>query len=310
MSERLEYEHLLRDAGARHPHVVVLDAGLATSMRTHLFRAAYPHRYFNLGIAEQNAVRVASGLARRGLVPMLHTFSNFVARRAHDQVALSMTWPRCNVKLIAGSCGLFDGRNGPSHMAIDDLASMSALPGMFVAEPGDSEQTRALLAQILELDGPAYFRLRRNDVPNLIPAADAARGTLLLRAVQAPRCTLVSCGTMLEETLSAQRILESRGMAVDLAHIAILQPLDAGPVLLSARRSGRIVTVENHVATGGFGDAVSRVVGPIGIPHLRLALPAEFIPAGLPSWQLDYCGLDAPAIAERVARFIREGADV
>ncbi|HET8796208.1 MAG TPA: transketolase C-terminal domain-containing protein [Thermoanaerobaculia bacterium] len=297
------YEALLRDAGEQRPRVLVLDAGLATSMRTHLFRAAFPHRYFNLGIAEQNAVGVASGLARRGFVPLLHTFANFVTRRAHDQVALSVAWPRCNVKLIAGSCGLFDGRNGPSHMAIDDLAAMSALPNMMVVEPGDAEQTRALLSLVLDHDGPAYFRLRRNDVPRLIHTEDAARGTLLLRAAEQPRCTLVACGTMLEETLAAHRILASRGVQADLLHVAILQPLDAQPILESVQRSGRIVTVENHVTTGGFGDAIARAIGERGIPHLRLGLPHEFIPAGLPAWQLTYCGLDAAAVAARVTRF-------
>jgi transketolase len=303
VSDGFAYEVLLRDAGEQRPGLLVLDAGLATSMRTHLFRAAFPHRYFNLGIAEQNAVGVASGLARRGFVPLLHTFANFVTRRAHDQVALSVAWPRCNVKLIAGSCGVFDGRNGPSHMAIDDLAAMSALPNMMVVEPGDAEQTRALLSLVLDHDGPAYFRLRRNDVPRLIDAEDAARGTLLLRAAEQPRCTLVACGTMLEETLAAHRILGSRGVSVDLLHVAILQPLDAQPILESVRRSGRIVTVENHVTTGGFGDAISRAIGESGVPHLRLGLPHEFIPAGLPAWQLAYCELDAAAVAARVARF-------
>ena len=308
MSDGLMYEVLLRDAGEQRPRVLVLDAGLATSMRTHLFRAAFPHRYFNLGIAEQNAVGVASGLARRGFVPLLHTFANFITRRAHDQVALSVAWPRCNVKLIAGSCGVFDGRNGPSHMAVDDLAAMSALPGMMVVEPGDAEQTRALLSLVLEHDGPAYLRLRRNDVPRLIDADDAARGTLLLRRVDAPRCTLVACGTMLEETLAAHRILTSRGIAADLLHVTILQPLDAEPILESVRCSGRVVTVENHVTTGGFGDAISRVIGATGVPHLRLGLPHEFIPAGLPAWQLTYCGLDAAAVATSVTRFSTYGA--
>lgn len=308
MSDAFAYEVLLRDAGEQRARMLVLDAGLGTSMRTHLFRAAFPHRYFNLGIAEQNAVGVASGLARRGFVPVLHTFSNFVARRAHDQVALSVAWPRCNVKLIAGSCGLFDGRNGPSHMAIDDLAVMSALPGMMVLEPGDAEQTRALFSLVLDRDGPAYFRLRRNDVPRLVAAEDAARGTLLVHEADSPRCTLVACGTMLEETLAAHRILTARGVAVDLLHVSILQPLDAEPIAASAARSGRIVTVENHVITGGFGDAISRAVGPSGVRHLRLGLPHEFIPAGLPAWQLTYCGLDAAAVATRVARFIHEGA--
>jgi transketolase len=308
VSDAFAYEELLRDAGELRPRTLVLDAGLATSMRTHLFRSAFPHRYFNLGIAEQNAVGVASGLARRGFVPMLHTFANFVTRRAHDQVALSVAWPRCNVKLIAGSCGVFDGRNGPSHMAIDDLAAMSALPGMMVVEPGDAQQTRALLSAVLDYEGPAYFRLRRNDVPRLIAPEDAACGTLVLHATDAPRCTLVACGTMLEETLAAHRMLGARGIAADLLHVSVLQPLDAAAIATSARRSRRVVTVENHVTTGGFGDAISRAIGPEGIPHLRLGLPSEFIPAGAPAWQLAYCGLDASAVATRVSRFVHEGA--
>jgi transketolase len=308
MSDELAYDVLLRQAGAAHPRLVVLDAGLATSMRTHRFKAAYPKRYFNLGIAEQNAVSVASGLARRGFVPALHTFSNFITRRAHDQVALSVAWPRCNVKLIAGSCGVYDGRNGPSHMAVDDLATMSALPGMLVVEPGDAEQTRALLSFMLDHQGPAYFRLRRNDVPRLIEKSLAGRGTLLLRSVDKPRCTLVSCGTMLEETIGAHRILAALGVPADLVHVAVLQPLDAAPIIGSAHRSQCVVTVENHVTVGGFGDAVSRWIGPIGCRHLRVGLPLEFLPAGRPAWQLAYCGLDAHGTAATVRAFVEESA--
>lgn len=299
------YESILFDAGERDPRVVVIDAGLGTSMRTELFRRAWPARYFNLGIAEQNAVGVASGLARRGFVPLVHSFSNFLTRRAHDQVALSVAWPRCNVKLIGGSCGVFDGRNGPSHMSVDDLAAMAALPGMLVVEPGDRRQSRALFAEVVAHDGPAYLRLRRNGPePVLLSDDDARRPTAVLRQHAAPRCTLVSCGTMLEETLAAARILDARGIGVDLLHVAVLSPLDDAPIVEAVRRSGRIATVENHVASGGFGDAVSRALAAAGVPQLRLALPHEIIPAGDPQWQLAWCELDAASIAARVAGFV------
>jgi transketolase len=305
------YESILRELGREDPSVVVLDAGLATSMKTWLFAEAFPGRYFNLGIAEQNAVSLASGLARRGLVPLLHTFSNFIARRAHDQVALSVAWPGCNVKLVGGSCGLFDGRNGPSHMATDDLSVMAGLPGVMIAEPGDLRQTRELLSRVVRHEGPAYLRLRRYGAePDLLPEADYATGTVVVSRDGAALCTLVACGTMLGEARLAADILRDKGVPLDLVHVSVLRPLDAEPVVESARATGRIVTVENHVLSGGFGDAVARAVGHIGFPHLRLGLPEEFIPAGDPAWQLAFCGLDAVSLAERVSQFVNGGEHV
>lgn len=296
------YEQILLEAGRARPEVLVLDAGLATSMRTHLFAAAFPERYFNLGIAEQNAVGVAGGLARRGFVPLLHTFSNFVARRAHDQLALSVAWPGCAVGVVAGSCGVFDGRNGPSHMATDDLAAVGALPGMWVAEPGDLRQTAHLLERLVGLGGPGYLRLRRFGAPaDLLGEPLPPGGSVLVRARDDARCTLVACGSMLGEVLRAHALLQERGVPADVVHAAVLKPLDPAPILASAARTGLLVTVENHVAAGGWGDAVARHAGPRGIPHLRLALPDAYVPAGDPAWQLAWCGLDAERVAARAA---------
>jgi transketolase len=305
MNNAATYGEFLRDAGASHPEIVVLDAGLATSMQTSLFEESFPDRYFNLGIAEQNAVGVASGLARRGLVPLLHTFSNFIARRAHDQVALSVAWPRCNVKLIGGSCGVFDGRNGASHMAVDDLAVMSSLPGMTVVEPGDQRQTEELLDKIISTNGPAYLRLRRNGVPaDLLPQSVIGHGVISAIQMENARCTLVACGSMLGETQLAAKILIDRGFPIDLLHVSILQPLDAEPILDSARRTGVIVTVENHIGCGGFGDAIARAAGAFGFRHLRLNLPEEFMPAGDSGWQLRYSELDGNNVVSRVMAFL------
>jgi transketolase len=300
-----DYELILHELGQENHSVVVLDAGLATSMKTRLFEHSFPDRYFNLGIAEQNAVSVASGLARRGLIPLLHTFSNFIARRAHDQVALSVAWPNCNVKLIGGSCGLFDGRNGPSHMATDDLAVMSALPGVMIAEPCDLRQTRELLHRIVAHDGPAYFRLRRYGAPrDLLPESIRGVGTILIVQADTSRCTLVACGSMLSEAQLATRMLADQGLTLDLVSVSILKPLEIKPIVLSAQKTGLVITLENHVACGGFGDAIGRVIGPLGIKQHRLSLPDEFIPAGDPAWQLAYCGLDAENIVEYIKQVL------
>lgn len=301
------YADFLWQIGKSRPEVLVLDAGLATSTPTGKFAAAFPERYFNLGIAEQNVVGVASGLARRGFIPVVHSFANFLTRRAHDQIAVSVAWPRCRVKLVGCSCGAFDARNGPSHTAVDDLATMTALPGVFVAEPADLEQTRDLLARAIEYDGPAYLRLRRHNVPSVLtPPGRAADGTIVVTRDPAARATLVAGGSMLDEVRRAAERLTAAGLPIDLIHVSVLRPFEAAPVVESARRTRLVVTVENHVASGGFGDTVSRAVGPLGVVAHRLNLPDDYLPAGSPGYVLAASGLDAEAIAGHVARWCAE----
>jgi transketolase len=307
-----QYGDVLWEAGAQEERIVVVDAGLATSMSTARFARAFPSRYFNLGIAEQNAVGVASGLARRGLIPLVHTFSNFLVRRAHDQVALSVVWPGCNVTLVGGSCGLFDGRNGPSHFAGDDLAVMAALPGqVLVAEPADQRQTRELLFAAVRHPGPSYLRLRRNGMArDLLPGFDDVVGTVPVERHDDAAGTLVIGGSMLDEGRVAARILADRGTPVDVVHVSVLRPFASGPVIESVRRTRRVFTVENHVACGGYGDAVARAVGPLAVAQFRLALPDRPLPAGDPATLLTLSGLHAAGIADTVSTFLLESAHV
>jgi transketolase len=300
-----DYRDTLRELGEQESNVLVLDAGLSTSMRTESFRATFPQRYFNLGIAEQHAVGVAAGLAHRGFVPILHSFANFLTRRAHDQIALSIAWPELKVILVGGACGVFDARNGPSHTGVDDLSTMAALPGVFVAEPGDGLTTRDLLRAAARGSGPAYIRLRRfGVVPDLLVDARRTDGTVQLRVPSQARCTLVGAGAMLAETCKAADLLAAEDIAVDLLHTWILQPFETGPLLESAHRTGLVITVENHMPAGGFGDAVARALGPHGIRCERFGLPREFLPAADPDWQLSHCRLDAKSIATRVAEVL------
>lgn len=292
-----EYDFLLEEIGKRNARVVCLDAGLGSAMKTERFARSFPKRYYNFGIAEQNMVGVASGLARRGFIPIVHSLSNFLTRRALDQIAVSVAWPHCNVKFIGGSCGLFDGRNGPSHMAQEDMGVMASLPGMMVAEPGDQKQTEELMDMLIEHKGPAYMRLRRHGVPNSISAkGNGGDGTILLQSFTAPSCTLIICGTMLEEGLTASKALMDDAVDHDLINLTVLSPLRIDIIVESAKRSGLVISVENHVAVGGFGDAISRSIGPLGVRHIRMTLPHEFIPAGFPQWQMKYCKLDSESI--------------
>jgi len=295
-----QHSALLCELGEIHSDLVVVDVGVSTAMNTDSFHKAFPERYFNLGIAEQNAVGFASGLARQGYIPLVHGFGNFLARRAHDQIAVSVAWPSCNVKFISGSCGLFDSRNGPSHTATDDLGSMAALPGMIVLEPGDNQQSAALLRKYVKYVGPVYFRTRRYGMPSdLVPGA--ATTTVMINKADKAALTLVAGGSMLAEVIHAARILHDMGYDADLIHLPALSPLNPESIVISAQRTGLVVVVENHVAAGGFGDAVSRHLGPLGVRMLRFALPDAFIPAGDAKWQLHQCGLDAVNLANHIA---------
>lgn len=294
------YARALADIGAADPAVFVVDAGLATSMQTELFRERFPNRYVNLGIAEANAVGYASGLARRGFKPVVHSFSNFLARRAHDQIAVSVAIARLPVTFIGGSCGVFDGRNGPSHFAGDDLSTFTALPGLQVFEPADEIDLRYALAEALGSGGPAYMRLRRYGMPRMIGSAEG-RGPVrhLHRGGPAALATVVVVGNLLEEAITAVRILGDEGAPLDLIHVVRIKPLDAAPILASAARTRRVMVIENHVSGGGGAQTVMAAMA--GIHTTLLTLPDRFLPAGEPRWLLAQAGLDANSLADRIA---------
>jgi transketolase len=307
MTATADYSELLVQLGGRDPRMVVLDAGLATSMQTQSFRDAYPERYLNLGIAEANVIGFSSGLARRGYRPWVHSFANFLARRAHDQIAISIALPGLPVTLVGGSCGVFDGRNGPSHFGGDDTAAFMALPGFSVFEPADLLDTSATLEWASSGAGPVYVRLRRHGMPaatgRCVNPREATR-TIVHNA--RPAVTIVCIGMMLDETLTASHILSDAAIAHDLLHVLRLKPLDVEPILQSARASGRVVLVENHVPSGGGADAVHRVLGLEGVACTTLSLPDEILPVGDPKWLLGRCGLDAKSLADRIEAFLRE----
>ncbi len=301
MSDEPLYGRTLADLGAINTSIIVVDAGLATSMQTSLFQERFPDRYVNLGIAEANAVGYASGLARRGFNPIVHSFSNFLARRAHDQIAVSVALPRLKVTLVGGSCGVFDGRNGPSHFAGDDLATFTALPNFRIYEPADGIDLALALTEAVGGEGPAYIRLRRHLMPAAIGARDG-RGAvrLVTSACGEPKATVVVIGNLLGEALTAVRILTDQGVGVDLFHVTRIKPLEITPILQSASRSGRAMVIENHVLAGGGAQAVITELAQHGISATTLGLPDAFLPAADPQFLLANTRLDARSLAARI----------
>jgi transketolase len=311
MSAAEVYPPLLTALGGCDERVVVVDAGLGSSMQTGQFRAAFPRRYVNLGIAEANAIGFASGLARRGLRPFVHSFSNFLARRAHDQIAISIVVPGLPVTLVAGSCGVFDGRNGPSHFAGDDLAGMCALPGMTVLEPADAADLATALEWAHASEGPVYLRLRRHGMPQAI--GDPRQSREAVRRIQldpaSPVVTVVAIGAIVDEVVTACRILIDHGIIPELFHVLRIKPLDASMILASARSTARIVVVENHVAHGGSAADIAALAAREAIRCDALTLPDNILPAGDPRWLLVHCGLDATSIAERISTLLNSKSE-
>ena len=250
----------LVDLGLAHPEMIVLDADLHTSTRSDLFKRTFPNRFIQVGIAEQNLFGVAAGLASTGFVPFPVTFAVFASRRALDQLAVSICFPKLNVKVPGSYAGIPTGKAGSSHNSVEDVAIMRALPNMRVADPGDADDLRAIMKTAYETPGPVYFRVVRSSTPRLFSNNHCftwGKGELIKRGKDV---TLFGTGIMTEKCIKAQEILKKDGLDAEIIHLASIKPIDKDLILKSVRRTGCAVTAENSSVIGGFGSAVEEVL--------------------------------------------------
>jgi transketolase len=281
------YRKALVALGERNPRVVVLGADLAGSTEVDGFRERFPERFFNLGVAEQNAVGVAAGLAFEGFVPMFHSFGVFATRRPYEQVCVQVAMHGANVKLVGALPGL-SSRLGATHQAVDDLSLMRTLPGMTVVDPADASEMVQVLGAAVDHDGPVYFRMLRREVPVLFSDSYSFR---LGRAVEIARGTdvaLISTGIMLRTALEASGLLASESISASVLHVPTLKPLDTEAIAAQAHATGAMVTVENHLTTGGLGSGVAEVLAEHCPAHLeRVGLRDAFASPGTPRYLLE-----------------------
>ncbi len=298
------YSKALVDVGERYEKVVVLGADLSGSTEIDGFRERFPDRFFNLGVAEQNAVGVAAGLAIEGFVPMFHSFGVFTTRRPYEQVCVQVAMDRANVKLVGALPGL-SSRLGATHQAIDDLSLMRTLPGMVVVDPADAVEMKQVLEAAVTHEGPLYFRMMRRDVPVLF---EEDYRFVLGKAVMVEGgddVCLVSTGSMLESVLEASKRLGSEGVRVSVLHVPTIKPLDVGAVVERAGATGALVTVENHLVTGGLGSAVAEVLGENGpCPMERVGLRDVFASPGTPDYLMEKYGMAVGDIVEAARRVL------
>ena len=292
------FGHALVAEAERNPRIVGLSADLAKYTDIHVFRDRYPDRFFQIGMAEQNLIGVAAGLARTGFVPFLTTYCVFATRRAYDFIAMDAALGRANVKIMAGLPGLSTGYGG-THQGIEDLALMRSIPNLTVIDPCDAIEVAQATAVIAQYEGPVYMRLLRGLVPIVLDENtyqfEIGKARLLRDGNDV---AIISTGLMTARALEAAATLADSGIAAAVLHVSTLKPFDRQAVLELLARVPRVVTAENHLITGGLASAVADAVTDAGLPIRlrRVGIPDCFCESG-----------SLPYLAER---YQMRGADI
>jgi len=300
---RSAYGEALLELGERNPDVVVLDADLAHSLKTLKFKERFPDRYFNVGIAEQNMISIAAGLATCGKIPFVNSFSVFVPGRCYDQVRLSVGYTGLNVKLVGSHSGVSVGEDGASHHGTEDIALTRVIPGMVVIVPADAVEVKKVVFAAAEYEGPVYIRLVRPKTPVILDEGYEFRIGKALQLTDGDDATIVACGIEVWQALEASHILLEEGIRVRVLNMSTVKPLDEEALLKAARETGAIVTAEDHTIIGGLGGAVSEFLSEnFPVPVVRVGIRDVWGQSG--SWKelLEHYGLSARHIAEAVKK--------
>lgn len=291
----------LESLGATNLSIVVLDADLSCSTQTKFFAKSFPERFFNVGIAEQNMITTAAGLSLTGKIPFAATFAVFATGRTYDQIRTSVCYPNANVKIIGTHGGITVGEDGATHQALEDVSLMRGLPNMTVIVPSDCNECEQVIEYASKHYGPMYIRLSRNNLPDIYPKNykfDLHKAVVLNEGSQV---TLISNGDILSEACKAAEILKNKGVSVELISLPVVKPLDADTIIKSAKKTGFVVTLENHSIIGGIGSAICELLAEqFPTQVLRIGMNDEFGQSGTPKELLKHYHLDAEAIASRI----------
>ena len=302
IATRGAYGEELVKLAEEYPELVVLDADLSSATMTKAFSKAYPERFFNMGIAEADMMGFAAGLAACGKKPFANSFAMFSAGRAWEQVRNSIAYPHLNVKCVGSHGGLSVGEDGATHQCVEDLALMSAIPGMVVVNPCDGPEMRRAVKALLDYDGPAYLRLGRMAVESVTDETPGYEFTLGKAAMlrDGADVTLAATGLMVQRAMTAAEMLAAKGVSARVLDFHTIKPLDTEAVLAAARETGCIVTSEEHSVIGGLGSAVASVCAEnCPVPVVRHGVMDEFGRSGKALEVLEAYGLTAEVMVEK-----------
>ncbi len=283
------------------PRILVLDGDVGSSTGAEIFEAAHPQRFLQMGIAEQNMLGVAAGLATVGFVPIVSSFACFVVARALDSVRVLIAQPALNVKIMGGYTGLLTGMTGKTHQIFNDIAIMRTLANMTVLAPADEVEARQAIAAMISLDGPVYIQMTREPSPVLFDAGYRFEVGASVRVREGADVTLVSTGVQTARVYEAAEILGGRGIEATVLHVPTIKPIDEEGIVQAARASGFVVVVEDQTILGGLGGAVSEVLSehyPVFVK--RLGVRDVYGESGPNDLLLDKYRLSAATVAEDV----------
>ena len=300
MATREAYGKALAEFGAKYENLVVLDADLAEATKTGTFKKAFPDRFFDCGIAENNMICVAVGLALSGKIPFASSFAMFAAGRSYEQVRNAVGYPHVNVKIGATHAGITVGEDGATHQCCEDIALMRTIPGMTILNPADAVEARLAVEAAIRMQGPCYLRFGRMAVPILFDDSyrfEIGRG---VKMADGTDVTLVATGIEVEQALLARELLAAENISASVVNIHTIKPLDAELITAEAQRTGAIVTCEEHTVIGGLGGAVAECLAErCPVPVLRVGIQDTFGRSGPAKELVSYFGLDAAAIAAK-----------
>lgn len=307
IATRDSYGNALVELGKEHDNLVVLDADLAGATKTATFMKAFPERHIDCGIAESNMMGIAAGLATAGKIPFASSFAMFAAGRAYEQVRNSIGYPHLNVKIGATHAGISVGEDGATHQCNEDIAIMRTIPGMVVINPADDVEARAAVKAAYEHDGPVYLRFGRLAIPVFNDETtykfELGKGIVLKEGKDV---TIVATGLCVGESLQAAAILKEEGIDAEVINIHTIKPLDEELVVASAKKTGKVVTVEEHSIIGGLGSAVcDALCEKAPTKTLKIGVNDVFGESGPAVELIKKYGLDAASIAEKIKTFVK-----
>lgn len=296
----------LHELGNENENVVALCADLIGSLKMNAFQKDFPERFFQAGIAEANMIGVSAGLAIGGKIPFAGTFANFATGRVYDQIRQSVAYSNKNVKICASHAGLTLGEDGATHQIMEDIGLMKMLPNMTVINPCDYNQTKAATKAVAEFVGPVYLRFGRPAVPNFTPADQKFEIGKAVMLSEGTDVSIFATGHLVWKAIEAAEILEAKGISAEIINIHTIKPLDIETILKSVKKTGAVVSAEEHFMNGGLGDSISQLLSKeLPTPMEYVAVDDHFGESGKPDQLMEKYKLNAEAIVDAVQKVIK-----